>query len=167
MSKVIFYSNVNPPPRLSSPCGRRYVEDFQRLTDPETGEKKLEVVGKIDMYEKTQLAKPDDLYTLLKKSGVEPSDVESLRVTKEYSETLIDDFVSAPRTLLEAHEVIQKAERSFDELPLEVKAEFDNSSGKMLKSLQDGTFENRLSKFIAPKNPAPDPEQTEVNNEAK
>lgn len=147
MVKVSFFSNVNRPPQRSTPCGRREIEDYQLFPDADSGDKKLDVVGKIDMYEKTQLSRPDDLYTLLQKSGVEPSAIESLKVTKAYAQSLLEDFCSAPRTLVEAHEVIHRAEQSFDQLPLEVKAEFDNSSGKMLKSLEDGTFVSRVARF--------------------
>ena len=147
MAKFLFFSNVNRPPQQFTPCGRREIEDYQLFPDADSGDKKLEVVGKVNMYEKTQLSRPDDLYTLLQKSGVEPSAIESLKVTKAYASSLLEDFCSAPRTLVEAHEVIHRAEQSFDQLPLEVKAEFDNSSGKMLKALEDGTFESRVARF--------------------
>lgn len=146
-----YFSCVNRPIQSLTPSGRKEVEDYQFLPDSESGDRKLSEVGKTSLYEKAQLSRPDDLYTILKKSGVEPTDVESLRVSKEYAETLVDDFCEAPRSLLEAHETIHRAEQSFDQLPLEVKSEFDNSAGKMMKSLLDGTFEKRMSKFVPPK----------------
>lgn len=161
---MIFYSNINRPPQSVSSSGRREIEQYQFLPDAQTGDKKLDCVSMTDMYAKTQLSRPDDLYTLLKNSGVEPSDIESLRVTKDYAKTLIDDFCNAPRTLVEAHEVIHRAEQSFDQLPLDVKEEFDNSSGKMLKSLIDGTFEKRISRFVSSQ---PVEKKENVNDETK
>lgn len=155
MAKVVFYTAQNLPPVSSSHCGRRTLLKYQFLPNSETGERELTPVGEVDMYEKTQLSRPDDLYTLLKKSGVEPTDVESLKVTSSYARSMIDDFCTAPRDLVEAHNVIQKAESSFDALPLEVKEEFDNSSGQMLKSLVNGTFEKRISRFLTLVKPQP------------
>lgn len=155
MSKIVFHTAQNLPRVSSTPSGRKEVEKYQFITNAETGERELSVVGMTDMYEKAQLARPDDLYTLLKNSGVEPSDVESLKVTQTYARSLIDDFCSAPRDLVEAVAVIDKAQRSFDNLPLEVREEFDNSREKMFKSLVDGTFDSRIKRFLQPVEPQP------------
>ena len=150
---------INKPVRKPTSSGFPYSDEMAYVINEETGSRELKVVGKVNNYERTQLARPDDLYTLLKKCGVSPESVESLRVTKEYVDTLIDDFSKAPRTLIEAHNVIHRAQDSFMDLPLDVRAEFNNDPGQMLSSVVDGSFEKRVSRFYEKRSEVKD-EQT-------
>lgn len=138
---------------VSKPCtvpvksGTDTVPVYSYVIDEKTGREELRRTGEDCIYLKTQEARPDDIYTLLKNAGVEPSDIDSLKVTAEYSEQLIDDFTAAPRTLMEAHNVIHRAQDSFMKLPLDVREEFSNDPGNMLSSLVDGSFSKRVSRF--------------------
>ncbi len=137
----------NKPSTVPVKSGTDTVPVYSYVIDEKTGREELRKTGEDCIYLKTQEARPDDIYTLLKNSGVESSDIESLKVTAQYSEQLIDDFTAAPRTLMEAHNVIHRAHDSFLKLPLDVREEFGNDPGNMLSSLVDGSFEKRVSRF--------------------
>lgn len=139
----------NKPLTVPAKSGTDTVPVYSYVIDEKTGREELRKTGEDCLYLKTQESRPDDIYTLLKNSGVEPSDIESLKVTAQYSEQLIDDFTSAPRTLMEAHNVIRRARDSFLQLPLNVREEFGNDPGNMLSSLVDGSFEKRVSRFYS------------------
>lgn len=140
---------------LSDQCparsGRTHLEEFFIERDPNTFDEVVKVKSKRNMYEMTQLSKPDDLYTLLEKTGVELSKIESARLAVEKADDIREDFSSMPRNSVEAFNIVARAQRSFDELPVDVKAEFDNSSAKMLKSLLDNSFDEKIKKFISVK----------------
>lgn len=133
-------------PHMSSPCGSPDKVEFGYDYSGD-GEKKLVPVGKINMYERTQISKPDDIYTLLKNCGVNPSDSDLISDAKTTIDTILDDFSSMPRSLIEAHDVIHRVQDSFDRLPVDVKAKFNNSSSIYLNSFVDGSINDRLSEF--------------------
>lgn len=137
----------NKPSTVPVKSGTDTVPVYSYVIDEKTGREELRRTGVDCSYLKTQEARPADIYTLLKNAGVEPSDIESLKVTAQYSEQLIDDFTAAPRTLMEAHNVIHRAQDSFMQLPLDVREEFGNDPGNMLSSLVDGSFGKRVSRF--------------------
>ena len=139
------YTELDQRPARS---GRTHLEDFFIERDPDTFEEVIKVKNMRNLYEIAQLSKPDDLYALLEKTGVELSKIESARLAVEKADDIREDFSSMPRNSVEAFNIVSRAQRSFDELPVDVKAEFDNSSAKMLKSLLDKSFDDRIKKFF-------------------
>lgn len=150
------YSELDQRPARS---GRTHLEDFFIERDPNTFEEVVKVKSMRNLYEITQLSKPDDLYTLLEKTGVELSKIEAARLAVEKAEDIKEDFSSMPRNSVEAFNIVARAQRSFDELPVDVKSEFDNSSAKMLKSLLDKSFDERIKKFFPVESSEKQPEK--------
>lgn len=141
----------NRPPRKGIPGGTRLIDEHGEVLD-EDGRIVIGKIGKIDQYSLVQAARGKDIYEMLRDSGVDPDKVTS---SKAAIDGLVNDFVGAPRSFLEAAHLIQKAKDSFNALPLEVRDEFSNDPYEMLLSLNDQSFEKRMSKFIVmPESPA-------------
>lgn len=151
---------VNKPRQVSALPGRIHIEEYFHELDEKTCEDRLVVLKMRNIYEIAQQSKPKDIYELLEESGVEISSLERLVESKEYAESLLTDFTDLPTDTVGAFNVVKRAQRSFDELPLPLKAEFDNNSAKMLRSLLDNSFQSRVAKFFPQ-------EQNKENNENK
>lgn len=156
-----FFTQYNRP--LASPTspGSPESPEFGEVINDD-GEIEIAQTGIIPTYQLTQECKPADVYSILKQSGV--PDPLSLDNMVQFDEDLIVDFTSAPRSLADAQMMLIKGQRAFDELPMVVRDEF-GSAGKMLRSLEEGTFKDRVSKFLPKK--APVSPESEVNNESK
>lgn len=149
-----FYTPYNPAPRKAAPSGSPIRDTYGEVLDEETGKIVIGKTGSENMYEMTQEAKPVDLYDLIEGSGVDPV---LLSQKIEIDEQLVNDFTSMPRTLAEAHMMIIKGQRAYDELPVQVRDEF-GSPAALLSSLSDGSFRKRMEKFLP---------QQEVKDESK
>lgn len=144
-----FTPYVNRPGRCITDPGSHYVDVFGEVVDKKTGEVKVDVVGSRDAYLATQEAKGLDVYGVLEQCGVDPIG-DPAPLAQLINEDFVD-YTSAPRTLQEAHALIKKGQTAFDQLPVEIKREFDGSAAAMMKSLQDGTIEKRLARFLPAK----------------
>lgn len=156
-----FYTQYNRPLATPSTSGLPESPEFGQVINDD-GEIEIAQTGVVPTYQLTQECKPLDIYSILKQSGVpDPLALDNL---VEFDENMIVDFTSAPRSLADAQMMLIKGQRAFDELPMVVRDEF-GSAGKMMRSLEDGTFRDRVSKFI-PKQ-APVVPESEVTNESK
>lgn len=158
-----FFTPFSRPKTEPAPSGSRFIPEYAQVVNEDTGDFEIRQIGLKDTYALTQESCPDDIVTLLKKTGVEDLDLGQIQDMKEYLESEVKDFVSAPRDLAEAHNLILKARRSYDNLPPDVRDEF-RSPGLMMKSLEDGTFADRIGKFLPKVAEAP---QSEVKDESK
>lgn len=138
-----FTPYVNRPSTRPCASGSRFRDTYGETLDDD-GQVIVAKTGKVDQYQMTQEAKPLDIYGILEQSGV---DVNNIASQVEFDEEMITDFTSAPRTLAEAHMLMRKGEDSYMSLPIEVRDEF-GSPAKFITSLQDGTFRDRLKKFL-------------------
>lgn len=112
------------------------------------GEIVVAKTGLVNNWAKTQESRESDIYELIEQSGVDPLVLHNQQVDIE---GMVDDFTAFPRTLAEAHEVMMKGERAFYELPLDVRNEFGGSSRRMMRSIEEGTFAERVQKYIPKK----------------
>lgn len=124
----VFRSCYKNLPKTVPVCsGSMYRATFGFDIDPETGEEVFVQTGEENLYLRTQESKPKDIYQLLEESGVKPSDIEAFMVARADINGLVDDFSKAPRSLLEAHFLIHRAEGSFDNLSSQIKEAFNGS----------------------------------------
>lgn len=156
-----FYTQYNRPLPKSTPAGSPETPEYGEVINDD-GEIEIAQTGVIPTYQLTQECKPLDIYSILKQSGV--PDPLSLEQFAAFDEAMIIDFTSAPRSLADAQMMVIKGQRAFDELPLVVRDEF-GSAGRMIRSLEDGTFKARVSKFLPKK--ASDVPESEVKDESK
>lgn len=103
-----------------------------------TGEIKLVPIGKESISEKINSYKPyTDINYII--SRLNAGDTSVVRDGAMYG-----DFTKQPKTLADALQVIINAEKSFNELPLDVRNKFDNS---YLAWLQSAGSENWFEKM--------------------
>lgn len=143
---MVFRTSYGPKIRPATSSGRPELEILEEVINDD-GLLEVKATGLRNMYEITQESCPPDIYTLLRNCGISDNDVVSLKDTKELLEKEVVDFSGAPRTLIEAHQLIHKAQNSFYSLSPEVRAEFNDNPAVMLNSFLDGTISDRLSKF--------------------
>lgn len=134
----------NRPPQGGSAVGGRVDPEYGEVLNDQ-GRVEIQRVSFKNRFAETQEAKTPDVYDMLRDTGMDPDRVMTASANLE---GLVDDFASVPRSIPEAVLLHKKAEASFLNLPLEVRAEFDNDPGVLLASLSDGSFALKMAKFI-------------------
>lgn len=66
-------------------------------------------------------------------------------------EGIYGNFTNIPNTPIELQNTIMRAEREFEELDKDVRAEFENNVGMFKQSILDGTFNDKMSKYLEKK----------------
>lgn len=108
-----FYSYSNRPSVVACPEGDRMRPDKALVTDPK-GNKRLEVVGETDQYAVIQsFREGTDLNALVEMYGV----TKDVSVFQRKNGAVYGDATQLPKTLAEAHALLQKAEVAFASLP--------------------------------------------------
>lgn len=137
-----FFSRVKRPKTIPHPKSSKFVTTYSIQINKDTGKKELVESGKTNIYEMIQASKEETMvYNILKR--FQNGDIEALTKTKG----VYGDFTSAPRTLAEAQQLLINAESHFNELPLEIRREFNMSASEYLASLTNGKFEQIISKY--------------------
>ena len=144
--KIKFYTAQDLPPRKSTHSGEPMSVTYGECIN-DNGQVIIDKVGYKDDYELVQASKPDDIYTILKNTGVDPDSVCDLKSLQEGYAQEVVDFSQAPHTLAEALSLIKKGEIAFGSLNPDVRKEF-GSAGAMVNSMFDGSFEKRVARFI-------------------
>lgn len=108
------------------------------------GHKKLVHVGETNIYEKIQSFKEETLiYNVLDRFNA--GDIQAINKVKG----MYGDFTEMPTTLMEAQNQLIKAERTFNELPIEVRAEFNHSYEQFLSAATKGEAEKRINEVVS------------------
>lgn len=127
--------------------GSKFSNEYAEVVNKD-GELVIGKIGEKNTWAMTQEAREPDIYQLIQESAVDPIALHNQAVDIE---ELVDDFTSVPRTIAEAHDVMKRGERAFYDLPLEVRDEFNGSYRKMMRSIEDGTFNDRVLKYVPKK----------------
>lgn len=137
-----FYSRTNRPTAIPCPKCSKIVPTYSLQINKDTGKKELKETGKTNVYELIQASKEETMvYNILKR--FESGDLDALNKTKG----IYGDFTSMPRTLAEAQQLVIDTEKQFNELPIEIRREFNMSASEYLASLTNGKFEAIMSKY--------------------
>lgn len=126
-------SRFNRPTTIASPIGDGHSPVYEeRIVE---GKRKLVQVGADNINEFVQKSLEDTkIYNILAK--YENGNIDVLN--QMHGEYL--DVTSLPKNLAEAHNLIINAHKTFESLPLEVRAKFDHSSDVFLQKVSDGSF---------------------------
>lgn len=119
-----FYSRINLPPKVGTEAGDKEATTYQTRID-ENGHKVTEAVGKTNIYDRIQ-------------SNLEETKIENIirRFTEgdmsafRTGEPIYADMREAPKTLMEAQNMIIRITDEFNSLPVDVRAKFDHSPEK-------------------------------------
>lgn len=139
---MTFYSRTNKPATIPCPKCEKTVPTFALKINKDTGKKELVKTGSTNLYEKIQASKEQTLvYNILERYN--NGDIDVLAKVKG----VYGDFTNMPSTLAEAQQSLIDAETTFNQLPLEVRKEFNMSTSEFLTSMTNGTFAARMQKF--------------------
>lgn len=119
-----FYNRTNLPPKVGTPTGDREATTYQTRID-ENGHKITEAVGKTNIYDKIQSSLEETKIENIIKRFTE-GDMTAFRT----GEPIYADITGAPKSLMEAQNMIIKITDEFNSLPVEVRAKFDHSPEK-------------------------------------
>lgn len=121
-----FFTRYNLPKSVGVPCGDRYDKTYQIKINKETGHKTLVPSGKTDRYALVQShLEETKIENILKRATLDPT-VLNQRIGQ------YGDFTDMPKTLAEFQQMALDMEHAFNELPVEVRKEFDNSVDKFI-----------------------------------
>ena len=123
---------------IPCPSGSRYRQHYKRGISSD-GSKILVKDCVEDVYDSIQKAAAgntiDDL--IRRAQGGDPDAIPS--VVESFG-----DFSQMPTDLLSAHSMLLDAQAKFDSLPVDFRSKFDNSFGKFISGLGDGTVASLL-----------------------
>lgn len=128
--KIPFRTMLDDPIETVTPSGERE-EDVWALRINEAGEEEFYISGRTNIWEKIQAFEPecniDNILTKMAATG----DANILMQRKaEYM-----DITEMPNNIMDAHRMITDAERKFNELPLNIRKEYDFNFSKYLKDV--------------------------------
>ncbi len=119
-----FYSRLNPAPVIEAPAGSKEATTYQTQID-ENGHKVTVPIGKTNIYDRIQSSLEETKIENIIRRFTE-GDITAFR----QGEPLYADMTQAPRTLMEAQNMIIRITDEFNNLPVEVRAKFDHSPEK-------------------------------------
>lgn len=108
------------------------------------GNRNLVAVGTSSLYDSIQShADSVDIHKILERCAM-ANDYSLLnRMPADFM-----DCTSMPKTLAEAHTMIQDAKNYFEKMPVEIKNKFDNNYIEFITSLGSKKFEGIVSEFL-------------------
>lgn len=144
-----FYSMSNRPQTIPMPKTSIFEPEYMEEIDSKTGKTILKKTGEINVYERIQASKDScsiDLILDKYKNVVDAKTIFNIR--KDFV-----DFTDMPDNPIEAHNLLIRAARSFDNAPEELRKEFNNSFGEYLAAAQNG----KLAAYLASKQSVSEP----------
>lgn len=119
-----FYSRTNLPPKVGTEAGDKEETTYQTRID-ENGHKVTEPIGKTNIYDRIQSSLEETKIENIIRRFTE-GDISAFRT----GEPIYADMREAPKTLMEAQNMIIRITDEFNSLPVDVRAKFDHSPEK-------------------------------------
>lgn len=141
----MFYSRSNRPKTIPHPECSKEINTYELEIDKD-GKKELVQKGKTNIYEKIQAQLEETLiYNILNK--YQNGDQEIINKLTAM-DGMYGDYTNTPKTLAEAQQTVIDAHNQFNDLPLELRKEFNYSATEFLASLSNGGFDKVMSKYV-------------------
>lgn len=152
-----FFSRSNKPPRHEQSFSE--YEPVYKMFIDKNGKEEIKQVGQTNIYEKIQQYKDEcDIYKILER--YEHGDINAInKVAGTYA-----DIRNSPKTLAEAQQIIIDAKNDFENLPKELKKEFNNNANEFIAKISDGSANEIFAKYNKQKNGEIKPQNNENNN---
>lgn len=155
--KIPFRTLLDPPEEKITPSGEE-IEEVIDMRIGEDGKEEFYVKGKTNVYAKIQAeAEGTKIENILAKA-LQTGDTSIL----QKAQTQFADLTEMPENIFEAQLKIKEAEKTFAELPLEIRKEYNNNFNEYLKDA--GTEHWKETVGLKPK-PDPKPETTATKGE--
>lgn len=141
-TKTFYSLYANRPANIGHPKTNKtrpiYSEEFDT-----NGHKKLVKTSETNVYEKIQSFKDETLiYNILDRFNA--GDENAINKVKG----TYGDITEMPKTLMEAQNQLIQAERTFNELPIEVRAEFNHSYEQFIAAAANGKAEEKINQIV-------------------
>lgn len=140
----MFYSLLNPPKTVPSVSGEYKEPIYGMVLNEDTNQLEPGIKGYRDLRALHNEGKDScDLYTMIERYQRGEQELNFA----DYSEQgiTIQDFTQVPSDLMEAQNQILRSQIYFESLPLDVRKIFNYDSNAFLRSVGDGTLEQKLS----------------------
>lgn len=129
----------------------------------ENGIKTLEKVGEVDVYAQIQTyLEETKIENIIKRATYDPAAIGS----QEWMNSEATDISNAPSNYHEWKRMVNEAEESFNALPAELKARFDNSVEKYVGEYGSESWAQKLG-WKKPEATVTEKKEEQVNNEPK
>lgn len=154
-----FYSRLNPAPVIEAPAGSKEATTYQTQID-ENGHKVTVPIGKTNIYDRIQSSLEETKIENIIKRFTE-GDISAFR----QGQPLYADMTEAPKTLMEAQNMIIRITDEFNNLPVEVRAKFDHSPEKYVAMYGGETWAEAVGYEIKKPNTSEIPGTGDVSTE--
>lgn len=136
-----FFNQWNPPKRIPTPPGDKYLEIFQEEITKD-GKKELVCIGKTNIWDKIQEGKEKtEIQNVLQ--AVAMGDLSVLKS----QEPIYIDATTMPKTLMESNNIVLKAKQEFEKLPKEVREKFDFSADLYVSEMGTEKFFEKMAPY--------------------
>lgn len=144
MMTICIYSRFNRPKTEFSPSSSGFAPVYEERIDSD-GKKILVKTGEHNLNDFIQASLDSTLvYNILDR--FQKGDVSVLEKVKSF----YADVTTVPKTILETHNFMKSISKSFDILPADLKAKFDNSVDVFVSKLENGEFNKILGEIAQP-----------------
>lgn len=137
-----FFHLTDKPETLPSPSGIDIEPTYICQVDAVTGRKQLVESGQKSNYERIQASlESTKIYNILRRYAM--GDVTALGSPSG----VYADIVGAPKSLLEAHQRLQRVEEEFMKLPADLRAQFDHDPQVFIAQMVSGEGLEKVKSF--------------------
>ena len=147
---MAFYTQLNRPKVPPTVAGSKEIDDYEVRLD-KTGRKKLvKKSTKKNIYDRIQANKEEsEVYTLINRfSDAQKKEIITIKAS---TNSEVYDLTQVPENLIQAKQMQIDAEKKWNELPLELRAEFNHDATQFMAAMQNGTFKDRYYKVYPKK----------------
>lgn len=140
------YKTMHNRYKIKTPSGSNLLPQYKETINSK-GQTVLKKVGDKDIYEIIQASLEEtQVYNVLEKY-LQTGDETILK----RREGIYGNFINIPTSPIDLQNTIMRAENDFNELDREVREEFNNDIGMFKQSILDGTFNEKMSKYLEKK----------------
>lgn len=148
---MTYKTNQTPSERYFSPTGDGTLEVLSLVVDEKTGKESVQVTGHTSLYNKIQEAARGstlaELINTYQAQGVNNLEQIASLITL-HQNAIEGDFTQVPTDLLSLDAFMRKSRQRFNELPVEIRAEFKHDPSEFFAAIQDQTCDKRVRKSI-------------------
>lgn len=137
--KTYFRTPVDVPRKIETPSGDK-IEDVWAMKYDEQGNEIFYVEGKTNVYEKIQAHLEETKIENILQKCIDTGDESILYKVKG----AFADLTEMPKNIFEANERIKKAEETFNNLPLNLRKEYDFSFEKYLADFGSENWKEKM-----------------------
>lgn len=115
----------------SCPSGEKIVPTYSLVVDKDTGKTDLKATGKTNMYDYIQSSLEETLiYNVIERYNA--GDITALDKVRGF----YGDVTQLPKNLAEAQQLLINAQKTFNSLPVDVRAKYNHSVSEFLSAIE-------------------------------